>query len=49
MKFISDNDLTLQKSLELNSIVIVLRSVFIEDNKYYLKLFLDDCLLNLPG
>ena len=35
IKLNSDDDLTLKKTLELNNMVIVVRSVFHEVNKYY--------------
>ena len=36
IKFNLDNDLALEKRLELHTIVIVVRFVFHDDNKYYL-------------
>ena len=36
-KFNSDDDLPLEKTLELYNVIIVVRSVFHEDNKYYYK------------
>ena len=35
IKFNSDEDLTLKKTLELYSMVTVVRSVFHDNNKYY--------------
>ena len=35
IKFNSDDDLTLRKKLELHNMVITVRYVFHEDNKYY--------------
>ena len=44
IKFNSDDDLPLKKMLEPFYMVIVIRSPFHEDNKYYLQVFLDECL-----
>ena len=46
IKFILDDDFPLKKTLELHMIIVV-RSVFDEGNKYYLQVFLDDCLYKL--
>ena len=46
IKFISDDDLPLKKTLELHNLVIVIISVFPED-KYYEQVFLDECLYKL--
>ena len=43
IKFNSDDDLNLKKSLELYNIIIV-RSVFSDDSKRYPKDFLDEFL-----
>ena len=47
IKFISDNDLPLNKSIEIPSMIIILKAVFHENNKYYPKVFLDECLYKL--
>ena len=47
IKFNSDDNLPLYKILKLDNITIVIRSVFQEDNKYYPKVFLDECLHEL--
>ena len=49
MKIISDYDdaLALKKTLELYNIVIVVRSVSLEGNKYSSQVFLDECLFKL--
>ena len=39
IKFNSDDDLPLEKLLKLCNLVIVVRSGFQEDNKYYLQVF----------
>ena len=36
IKFNSDEDLPLNKTLDLHSVTIVVRSIFNEGNKYYL-------------
>ena len=45
-KFNLDDNLPLKKTLELRNMVIVFRSVFHEDHKYYPKVFIDECLYN---
>ena len=40
----SDDDLPLNKTLELYNMATVVRAVFLEDNRYYLQVFLDVCL-----
>ena len=47
IKFISGDDLPLNKRLELHSVIIVLRSAFHEGNEYYHQVFLDECLYKL--
>ena len=47
IKFDSDDSLPLNKILKLNSLTIVVRSVFQEDNKYYVQVFLDECWYEL--
>ena len=43
-KFHSDDDLPLNKPLKFHMMTIIIRSVFEEDGKLYLKVFLDDPL-----
>ena len=43
IKFNSDDDLPLNKILKLNMLTIHFRSVFEEDGKYYLHIFLGEC------
>ena len=43
-KFNFDDDLPVNKTLELCNIIIVIRSVFHEGNKHYPQFFLDECL-----
>ena len=43
IKFTSDDNLPLKKTLELCNMVVVIRSIFCESNKYYPQVFLDAC------
>ena len=47
IKFNSDDDLPLNKSLKFCLMTITIRSVFEEDGKLYLQVFLDDTLYEL--
>ena len=47
IKFNSNDDLPLNKTLELHNMTIVVRAVFHEDNKYYPQVFLEECLYKL--
>ena len=47
IKFNSDDDLPLNKQLKFHNMVITIRSVFKEDDKLYLQVFLDDALYEL--
>ena len=47
IKFNSDDDLPLNKTLELCSMIIFIRSVVQEGNKYYPQVFLGECLYKL--
>ena len=42
IKFSSDDNLPLNKSLKFHSMTIIIRSVFEEDGKIYPQIFLDD-------
>ena len=44
IKFNSDDDLSLNKTLRIFNLTIIVRSVFEEDGKYYPQVFLDECL-----
>ena len=44
IKFISKNDLPLNKILKIHNLTIIIRSVFEEDGKYYPQNFLDECV-----
>ena len=43
IRFNSNDDLSLKKTLELPNIILVVKAVFHEDNKYYLLVFLHEC------
>ena len=47
IKFISDDKLLLNKTIEIHSMIIVIRAVFHEDNKYFSQFFWDECLYRL--
>ena len=42
IKFSSDDELTLNKTIEIPSMTIVVRAIFYENNKYYPQVFLDE-------
>ena len=43
LKFNLDNDLPLNKTLKLYNMVIVVKSVIHEGNKYYTQVLLNEC------
>ena len=45
IKINSDDDLPLKKTLELHNMIIVVRSVFHEDSKYYRQFFFFRCYI----
>ena len=47
IKFNSDDDLPLKKSLNFHIMTITIRSVFEEDGKLYPQVFIDDTLYEL--
>ena len=47
IKFNWNDNLPLIKMIEIPSMIIVVRAVFHENNKYYLQVFLDECLYKL--
>ena len=47
IKFISDDNLPLNKPLKFHNMTITIRSVFEKDGKLYPQLFLDDTLYEL--
>ena len=44
IKFNLDNKFPLNKMVEIPTIIIVIRTVFLKNNKYYPQFFLDECL-----
>ena len=46
-KFNSDDDLPINKPLKFHNMTIIIRSIFEEDGKIYLQVFLDDTLYEL--
>ena len=44
IKFNSDDELSLNKTIEIPTMTTVFRVVFHENNKYYTQLFSDKCL-----
>ena len=47
IKFNSDVELPLNKTIEIPSMIIVVRAVFHKNNKNYPHVFLDECLYKL--
>ena len=47
IKFNSDDNLSLNKPLKFHNVTIIIRSVFEEDGKLYLQVFLDNTLYEL--
>ena len=47
IKFDSDDELPLNKMIEVPTIAIVARAIFLEYNKYYPQVFLDECLYKI--
>ena len=47
IKFDSGDELPLNKTIEIPTITIVVRAIFLENNKYYQQGFLDECLYNM--
>ena len=47
IKFNSDEELLLNKTIKTSSMTIVVRAVFYENNKYYPQVFLNECLYKL--
>ena len=44
IKLNSDDELPLNKKIEIPSMIIVVRTVFHKNNKYHPQVFLDECL-----
>ena len=47
IKFDSDDNLPLNKTIEISIVTIAIRAVFHENNKYYPQVFLDECLYEI--
>ena len=47
VKFNSEDEQPLNKTIEILSMIIFVRDVFYKNNKYYPKVFLDECLYKL--
>ena len=47
IKFNSDDELPLNKTVEIPSIIIVVRAVLHKINKYYRQVFSDECIYKL--
>ena len=47
IKFNADDELPLNKTIEIPSMAVVIRAIFHENNKYYLHIFLGDCLYKI--
>ena len=47
IKFDSDDDLPLNKTIEMRKVTIAVRAAFHENSKYYSQVFLDKCLYEL--
>ena len=43
IRFESDDNLPLNKTLKLQMLTVIVKSVFEEDGKYYQQLFLGEC------
>ena len=47
IKFNSDDELPLNKNIETPTMTIVVRAFFLENNKYYPRFLLDECICKL--
>ena len=47
IQFNSDDDVPLNKMIEIHNVIIVVRAIFHENNKYRPQILLDDCLFKL--
>ena len=47
IKFISDGELPLNKTIETPTTTIVIRAVFHKNDKYYSQIFFDECLYKI--
>ena len=44
IKFNPDDNIPLNKQLNFPTITVIIRNIFEKDSKYYLRVFLDECL-----
>ena len=44
IKFNSDDELPINNTIEISSMAVAIRAIFVENNKYYPQVFLDECL-----
>ena len=47
IKLNSDDGLPLNKTIEIPSMAIIVRTIFLENYKYYPQVFLDECLYKI--
>ena len=47
IKFNLDNELPLNKTIEIRTMITVVRAVFHENSKYYSELFINECLYKI--
>ena len=47
IKFNSDDELPLNKMIEMSTVTTVVRAIFLENNKFYPQVFLDEYLYKL--
>ena len=47
IKLNSDDKSPLNKNIEISSMIIFVRAIFLENDKYYAQVFLDECLYKL--
>ena len=47
IKFNLEDELPLNKTIEIPCMIIVVRAIFLENNKYYPQVLLDECLYKL--
>ena len=47
IRFNSDDELPLNKTIEIPRLIIVVRAIFLENNKYYPQVLLYECLYKL--
>ena len=47
IKFNSDDNIPLNKVINFHNLTVVIRSIFENDGKYYLQIYLDDALVDI--